>query len=140
MDHIAIMKPSWHLIEKIVSGQKTIESRWYQTKRTPWDKIAAGDVIYFKDSGKDITAKAEVEKVEQYEIHTIKDILPILDKYSKNICLVSTNPYTWGSTPKYCILIRLKNAEYINPFAIDKTWFGSAAAWLSIENVNKIRL
>lgn len=51
MHHVAIMKPSWKLIPKILSGEKTIESRWYQTRRAPWNGIAAGDVVYFKDSG-----------------------------------------------------------------------------------------
>ena len=28
--------------------RKTIESRWYQTRRAPWNGIAAGDVVYFR--------------------------------------------------------------------------------------------
>ncbi|MEI7477466.1 MAG: hypothetical protein WCJ81_02865 [bacterium] len=41
MDHVAIMKKSRKLIPKIVSGEKTIESRWYQTKRAPWNTVHA---------------------------------------------------------------------------------------------------
>ncbi|MDO8559127.1 MAG: hypothetical protein Q7R84_02240 [bacterium] len=39
MEHLAIMKKSWGLTEKILSGQKKIESRWYLSKRSPWDTI-----------------------------------------------------------------------------------------------------
>ena len=56
MHHVAIMNKSWNLIPKIISGEKSIESRWYQTKRTPWDKIKAGDKIFFKNSGEAIIA------------------------------------------------------------------------------------
>lgn len=51
MHHIAIMNGPWNLIPKILSGEKTIESRWYRTRRAPWGGIRAGDTVYFKDSG-----------------------------------------------------------------------------------------
>ena len=33
MEHVAIMKKSWGLIEKILSEEKTAESHWYKTKQ-----------------------------------------------------------------------------------------------------------
>lgn len=33
MEHVAIMKKSWGLTRKILSGEKTIESRWYRFRR-----------------------------------------------------------------------------------------------------------
>ena len=61
MDHLAILDKKRKLLQKIISGEKTIESRWYKTKRTPWNNIKQGDMIYFKDCGELITAKAKVE-------------------------------------------------------------------------------
>src|SRR5258706_9816189 len=49
--HIAIMRSSWMLTSKILANTKKIESRWYLHKYAPWGRIAAGDIIYFKDSG-----------------------------------------------------------------------------------------
>ena len=43
MDHIAIMKRSWGFTGKILSGKKSIESRWLMVKCAPWDKVKAGD-------------------------------------------------------------------------------------------------
>lgn len=63
MDHVAIMKKSWGLTQKILSGQKKIESRWYKSKHSPWGKIEKGDIVYFKDSGEPISIKTGVEKV-----------------------------------------------------------------------------
>jgi len=42
MDHVAIMKRSWGLIPKILSGEKTIESRWYKKRIPPWNRISKG--------------------------------------------------------------------------------------------------
>ena len=51
MQHLAIMKKSWNLTDKILTGKKKIESRWYKNKYKPWNKIKTEDVVYFKDSG-----------------------------------------------------------------------------------------
>jgi len=32
MEHVAIMRKAWGLTDKILSGQKKIESRWYSVK------------------------------------------------------------------------------------------------------------
>ena len=65
MEHIAIMKKSWGLTQKILNGQKKIESRWYSVKYRPWDRIKEGETVYFKDSGEPVKLKAEVSKVMQ---------------------------------------------------------------------------
>ena len=66
MEHVAIMKRSWGLIPKILNGSKTVESRWYQRRYAPWNKIKKGEKIYFKDSAEPVTIKAEVSKVLQF--------------------------------------------------------------------------
>ena len=48
MEHVAIMKKSWGLTEKILTGAKKIESRWYKNKHTPWNRIKSGEIVYFK--------------------------------------------------------------------------------------------
>jgi len=139
MHHIAVMNKSWKLIPKIVSGEKKIESRWYQTKRTPWNNINPGDIVFFKDSGEPVSAKAEVLKVLQFELKSKESTKDIIEKYGKEICLVNTNLDTWNPKLKYCILIYLKNAEYLeNKFNINRAGFGSGTAWITIDNINKI--
>ena len=39
----------------------------------------------------------------------------------------------------YCLLIFLKNVEAILPFEVDKTGFGAMAAWLTVENIERIK-
>ena len=63
MDHLAILSKEGKFLDKILSGEKSIESRWYKFKKTPYETIAAGDVIYFKESGESVTAKSQVSGV-----------------------------------------------------------------------------
>lgn len=140
MEHVAIMNKSWNLIPKILSGEKSIESRWYQTKRMPWNRINFGDTVFFKNTGEPITARATISEVIQFEIHDISDVMHIVRKYGQEICLVNPNPTTWGKLAKYCILLRLQNPLRIGtPFQINKRGFGTGAAWITIDNVSRIR-
>lgn len=140
MDHVAIMNKSWKLIPKILSGEKSIESRWYQTKRTPWNKINKKDKIYFKNSGEPIIATATISNVLQFEIKSITDVTKIIKKYGKEICLVNNNPKTWNKLPKYCILIYLQKPKLIRtPFLINKKGFGIGTAWITTTNIDTLK-
>lgn len=139
MDHVAIMNPKWKLVDRIVSWAKTIESRWYKTRRAPWDRVCMGDVIYFKDSGKMITACASVSRVLQFSDLDLLTIESIVCDYGERIGLVDTNFINWWLNKRYCILMFLVESRRIDkPFAIEKNGFGTGAAWLSVESVDSI--
>lgn len=139
MHHVAIMKKSWKLIPKILSGEKTIESRWYQTRRAPWGKIQAGDKIFFKNAGEPVSARATVAKVLQYELTSVDDAIAIVQKYGKRICIVNRDPATWKPFPRYCILLFLADPTAVPPFEIEKKGFGMASAWLTVGNIHALR-
>lgn len=140
MHHVAIMKKTWNMIPKILSGEKTIESRWYQTRRTPWNSIATGDTVFFKNSGEPVSAQATVSKVLQFEFAHTEEIRQVLNRYAKQICLVQKDVAEWGSVPKYCVLVFLENPKKITPpFSISKKGFGTGAAWLTVPDIQGIQ-
>ena len=142
MEHIAIMKKSWGLTQKILTGQKKIESRWYKVKYVPWDRIKSGEVVYFKDSGEPVTVKTEVDKVIQFSDLIPEKVREILYQYGQADGLGIDNIpefFEIFKDKKYCILIFLKNPQRIVPFEINKTGFGAMSAWISVNNVNKIK-
>nr|MCK4929874.1 ASCH domain-containing protein [Nanoarchaeota archaeon] len=142
MEHIAIMRKSWGLTSKILNGQKKIESRWYKVKYAPWNKIKAGEIVYFKDSGEFVTIKAEVDKVIQFSDLNPEKVKEILYTYGQADGLgIDKIPafYEMFKDKKYCILVFLKNPKKIEPFDIDKTGFGMMSAWISIDDINKIK-
>lgn len=135
------MNKSWNLISKILSGEKSIESRWYQTKRVPWNKVSKGDTVFFKNAGESIIAKATVSGVMQFEIQNVDDVINIVERYGKEICLVNSDPKTWKRLAKYCILLRLQAPVKIeSPFQINKKGFGTGAAWITVQNVRSIKI
>lgn len=141
MHHVAIMKPAWKLIPKILSGQKTMESRWYQTRRAPWDQVQSGDMVYFKNAGEPVVASATIAEVFQFEIASADDARKIMDRFGRELLLVQPDPATWSRLPRYCILIRLQDPKVVDPpFQINKHGFGSAAAWITVSDIEAIRV
>lgn len=143
MDHLAIMNPKRKLIPKILSWEKTIESRRYTTKIAPRDRIKTGDMVYFKDAGKKVTVKAEVEKVMQFEHYSEDQLQEILWIYGGvwGIAFSSlTTAFSRASSKRYGILIFLKYPQSIEPFEIDKTWYGIACAWITLPDIATLRV
>ncbi len=138
--HIAIMKKSWRLLPKIVSGEKTIESRWYKNRSAPWDRISDSDIIYFKDSGEPVTVKAKVSKVLQFADLTEEKVEEILKKYGCEIGMnADVETVSWCAKRRYCILVFLKDPQLIEPVEIDKTGFGNACAWMIADNIESVK-
>lgn len=138
MEHLAILSKSRKLLAKIISGDKKIESRWYKFKRPPFGCISQGDIIYFKESGSSVSAKAKVEKVLTYENLNSNLITEIITKYGTLIG-VNSDFIEEVKNKRMCILIFLKDVQTIEPFEIDKKGYGLMNAWISIEDINKIK-
>jgi|SRR3989344_7871165 len=142
MDHVAIMKKEWKFIDKILDGSKTIESRWYEAKRAPWGRIHKEDTIYFKNSGEVVSAKARVKKILQFSCLT-PDVKHILGVYGMDIGIDKKEAAEFFKKfrdKKYCILIFLKNPRKVKPFQISKKGFGAMASWISLKNINHIKI
>lgn len=128
-------------ISKIISGEKIIESRWYCNKIAPWGKIEKGDTIYFKNSGGPIMATAVVDKILQIEgLNNVK-FNDIIKKYADKIKLIDRKYSEYYKTKKYVILLFLKDPKSIEkPFYINKQGFGSACAWMCVNEIESIRM
>lgn len=142
MEHVAIMKKSWGLTRKILAGQKKIESRWYKVKYSPWNKIKPGETVYFKDSGSPVTIKSRVKKIIQFDDLTPSKVNEILKRYGDDDGIEKNDLpkfFELFKNRKYCILIFLMDVKSITPFEINKTGFGAMSAWITINNINKIK-
>ena len=142
MEHIAFMQKSRGLTEKIATGQKTIESRWYNVKYAPWGKIASGDIIYFKDSGEPITLRAEVEKILTFTGLMPQQVQALLEEYGKD-CGIEPDQipayYERFRHKRYAMFLFLKNVQRVPPIEINKAGFGKKASWISVDNVERLR-
>lgn len=141
MEHLAIMNKKLASISQIIKGKKTIESRWYKNRITPWNKINAGDIIFFKYSGEPVIAKATVKKILQFEKLNEKIFNEIVQKYSHQIKLKVKTYTEYYQNKNYCILIFLKDPIILrHQFNINKKGFGISSAWITVDSIDKIKI
>ncbi|MFH1637698.1 MAG: ASCH domain-containing protein [Candidatus Woesearchaeota archaeon] len=138
MDHLAILSKKMKLLSKIISGEKTIESRWYKFRKTPYNNISVGDTVYFKESGDPVTVIANVTKALFFNNLDDEKIRKILKEYGKGICV----PVSYSSKlsgKKFCTLVFIDSVQVVKPFNIEKKGFGIMAAWITVDSIKKLQ-
>mgnify|MGYP001582446663 CR=1 FL=1 len=100
--HLAIFKGEAG--ERILSGKKTIESRFSRVKNPPFGLIGSGDLVYIKPSGKEIIGQFRVKKVIFFDGLDTLDLEELKKRYGKEL---SEDMEYWekNKTPRYCSLI-----------------------------------
>ncbi|MBI2039860.1 ASCH domain-containing protein [Candidatus Microgenomates bacterium] len=86
--HLAIFKGEGGSL--ILSGKKTIESRFSKRRDPPFGQISARDLVYIKPSGGDIIGQFRVKKVIFYDGLDLGDIREIRGKYGKRLAVDET--------------------------------------------------
>ena len=127
MQHIAILKQPF--FDMVLSGEKTIESRWSMNKIAPFNKVSVGDDILLKETGKDVTATAKVKDVKYYEF-TPEKVEKIRIKYGKQIGTDKFEDWQLTLQKKYCTLIWLDSVKEINPIKVQRS---NGAGWIVLK-------
>ena len=100
--HLAIFKGEGTSL--ILSGKKTVESRFSQRRNPPFGQIATGDLVYIKPNGKDIIGQFREKIVILFDGLEEEDISEIKLKYGGNIA-ADENYWKGKETAKYATLI-----------------------------------
>ena len=131
MEHLAIMKKGY--IEKILSGEKRIESRFSKHKIPPFQTVSAGDTVFMQEVGKQVTAKFEVDKVLYFENLTEPEVARLRERYGKEIC-ADDGFWQQKARSNYAVLMYVKNPVAITPFKVYKT---DRAAFKTVNSVRE---
>lgn len=102
--HIAIMDiPT---IKKIVTGTKTVESRFSRNRIKPFSMVNPNDIVLMKSSGSGIFGFFTVDYVESYENFDINDIRLLYDK------MIVADDAFWKNkeNSRYASLMHCKNS------------------------------
>ncbi len=129
-------------LDRIKAGTKTIEFRWYNQKRRPWQAIAAGDRLFFKDTGGYVTVVAQVSRVLFFADLNPTQVASLLDQYGKQLGLFEGEWYAFFqkvAARRFCILIFLEEVKKIVPFSINKKGFGAMSAWITTPDLYRIK-
>ncbi|EKD56193.1 MAG: hypothetical protein ACD_58C00273G0005 [uncultured bacterium] len=116
--HLAIFVGNY--IEKILSGEKTVEGRFSIDRILPYGIVKKGDIIFLKQSGGMIIGEFEVDNVLYYEGLNAEAIGKIRREYNQELC---TEDGFWQvkANSHYVSLIFIKNPKkYLAPLRSKK--------------------
>lgn len=123
------------VLDKILSGSKTMIIRAAAGRKIPHSRVFAGEKLYFmqKGSGK-IIAMAIVSNVENYVKLSEDEIEDVLNKNQDKLNLTDKQRTRWH---KKCIcLVEFTNIEEIEPLEFDHQ--GNMDDWLIIEKIEDV--
>lgn len=129
--HLAIFTQP--LLDLILLGKKTIDSRFSKIRCAPYRKVDAGDLVYLKESGGCVKGQFTVSKVETYMDLTPDLLQDIRRNYHRQIFPNTEWQDFWEkwSVSKYATIIHIDNViTYQNPFPIQKK---DARAWVLLK-------
>jgi len=141
--HLAIFTQPF--LNLILSGEKTIESRFSQNKIIPFGKIKTDDKVIMKKSGGlvygeftagKITFLSEVFAFFNSQEIKIEGDLSIAKKFSKEICSNADKDF-WQKRKlaKYATLIEIKNLNiYKKPRSCHEKNLKDRRAWIILTN------
>ena len=116
--HLAIFIGS--AIDDIISGKKSIESRFSLGRVLPYGQISKDDEILLKKSGGDVIGRVIADNVLYYDNLTPESIAILRKEYSKELCV---DDVFWQrkSNSRFGTLIFLKAPErFLVPIKINK--------------------
>lgn len=108
MVHVAIIRPA--LLDDLVAGRKTIESRLSLARRVPFGRVHAGERVYFKLTGGPYAATALVSHVETFENLTPRDIASIRRLFNDRI-LASAEYWKQKRASRFATLLWLHQVQ-----------------------------
>lgn len=122
--HMAIMIEPY--LSWVLSGKKTIESRFSQRRIAPYDKVKKRDIILLKKSGGNIMGVFEAGSVYYYDSLDPYSISALKNQYNEKIC---GSDEFWQSRQicKYAALIEINALFVLEPI---KVKYKNRSSWI----------
>lgn len=115
--HLVILKKRY--LRLIVERAKTIECRLSRTRHAPFRKVAPGDVLWLKQSGGPVVAKATAGPVRFFELNTPSDLAELEQRYTRQICADKAF-FVDHKEARYASIIKITSVIRLDPFPVDK--------------------
>jgi len=115
--HLAILTKPY--LEKIVAGQKTIESRFSRARVPPFNKVRAGDVVFLKEVAGPVHAVALTSHVQFFGPLGPSEAEQIMEEYRQGLQLDSDFK-TAKQDSLYATLISLEVVLPLKPLHVIK--------------------
>ncbi len=123
------------VLDKIISGQKTMIIRGAAGRKIPHSRVFENEELYFMEKGSaKITAKAKVKHVDNYVKLSDDEITKILEDNQKSLYLTDKQKTRWH---KKCLcLVEFCDVESIAP--LDFEHQGNMDDWLILDKIEDV--
>ncbi len=123
------------VLDKILSGTKTMIVRGAAGRKIPHSRVFKGEELYFMEKGSlMITAKAKVRDVQNYVKLTEEEICQVLEDNQEKMKLTEKQKERWH---KKCLcLVEFEDVEEIAPLPFDHQ--GNMDDWLIIDKIEDV--
>ena len=123
------------VLDKILSGTKTMIIRGAAGRKIPHSRVFKGEELYFMEKGSlMITAKAKVRDVQNYVKLTEEEICRVLEGNQEKLNLTEKQKERWH---KKCLcLVEFEDVEEITPLPFDHQ--GNMDDWLIIDKIEDV--
>lgn len=128
-------KKGERVLDKILSGTKTMIVRGAAGRKIPHSRVFEGERLYFIEKGSSwITASAVVKAVQNHVKLSEEEITEILEENQPKLNLTEKQKTRWH---KKCLcLVELEDAGKITPLAFDHQ--GNMDDWLILEKIEDV--
>lgn len=129
-------KQGERVLDKILSGRKTMVVRGAAGRKIPHSRVFAGETLYFMEKGSGlISARAMAVRVENHVKLAEEEIGQVLDANREKLSLTEKQAQRWH---KKCLcLVEFEDVEQLAPpLAFDHQ--GNMDDWLILEKIEDV--
>lgn len=135
MVHLVYCDDKEKVLEKIISGSKTMVVRGAAGRKIPHSRVFEGETLYFMQKGsRKISAKATVKNVQNFVKLSEDESIKALAENEDKLNLSQKQKERWC---KKCLcLVEFTGVETIEPLQFDHQ--GNMDDWLIIEKIEDV--
>jgi hypothetical protein len=115
--HLAIMTGPY--LDRLLDGTKTIESRFSRHRVAPFERVASGDVIFFKRAAGPITAVGLAGIVHHIDL-SIVPLQKVADQYGAAIAPADASFWADQARARYATLVTMLDVIRTDPLPVQK--------------------
>ena len=115
--HLAVMTGQY--LDRLLDGTKTIESRFTRHRVAPFQQVASGDVIFFKQAAGPITAAGLAGTVQHLDLGIVP-LRQIADRYGAAIAPADASFWADRAAARYATLVTMLDVVKTEPVLVQK--------------------
>lgn len=140
VEHLAYLNSKAQELEKLLKKEKTHIIRGAAGKKCPLGgRARAGDIIYFVETGGDMTVthKGVISDVVESEKMTVEESIDFVNTYKNQLNLSKDQFIRWAGK-KYLAVYEISDLTAITPFKYKRET--NMDDWIIVDDINKIIL